>query len=401
LKSPLAIIFITIFLDLLGFGLILPALPFYAESYGASYITIGLLSMSYSLMQFVFAPMWGRLSDRFGRRPILLISLSGSSISFLIFGFADSLVWLFVARAMAGVLSSASLPTAQAFIADSTLPEDRAKGMGLIGAAFGLGFIFGPVVGGLLTEYGYGFPAFVAAALSGGNFIWAWIKLPETLKTPGKSNGRHSYLSPALIKEALTTPTLVFLASVFFVHIFAFSGMESTFALFCEHRAGLDAFHVGVLLGEVGIIAAVVQGLMIGRLTRRFGEVHLTHSGLLLMGIGLLATTVAHSLVGMIVVMPLYALGSSLLNPSLASLLSRSADKDKQGMTMGVAQGFSALGRVFGPPSSTAMFQWISPAAPYFVGAALLLGSLIATLTWLGRLIVFPIVKKELISSDP
>ena len=181
MNAKLGILFLTIFIDLLGFGLIIPALPFYAESYGASYIVIGLLSASYSLMHFLFSPLWGRLSDRIGRRPVMLIGLAGSAVAFLMFGLAKSLFMLFAARLLSGILSSATLPTAQAYIADTTSVEDRAKGMGLIGAAFGLGFIFGPALGGVLTKYGYGFPALVASGLSTLNFIWAVWKLPETL----------------------------------------------------------------------------------------------------------------------------------------------------------------------------------------------------------------------------
>jgi multidrug resistance protein len=386
LKSPLTIIFITIFVDLLGFGMILPILPYYAQSFGASFFVVGLLSMSYSLMHFLFAPMWGRLSDRFGRRPILLISLIGSSIAFLIFGFADSLFWLFAARTLAGVLSSASIPTAQAFIADSTTPENRAKGMGLIGAAFGLGFIFGPAAGGLLSQFGYGCPAFVAAAISGLNFIWAYAKLPETLTTPRQTSLKHYYFSPSAIKDTLHTSALVFLVAVLFMMVYAFSSMESSFALFCQHRAGLDPIHVGALLAEIGIFSVIIQGMLIGKLTKRYGEVILTHWGLLLMGIGLIVTTMVDTLLGLILVMPFYAIGSSLINPSISSLISRAADPDKQGATMGITQGFSALGRVVGPPSGTALFQWISPAAPFAFGGILLLGTFTTTVIWLRKL---------------
>ncbi|MBI5058422.1 MFS transporter [candidate division KSB1 bacterium] len=377
--SPLSIIFITIFIDLLGFGLVLPALPFYAESYGASPLTIGLLSMSYSLMQFLFAPFWGRVSDRVGRRPIILMSLVGSCAAFLVFGLAESLTLLFVARTIAGIFSSASLPTAQAYIADSTAPEDRAKGMGLIGAAFGLGFIFGPAMGGLLTRYGYGFPAIIAAGLAGANFIWAWFSLPETLH---EHNRRitPSYLNPTRLRETFGDPRLAFLLVIFFMHVFAFSNMESTFALFSEHRVGLGAFGVGALLGEVGIIAAVVQGLMTGRLTRRFGEVNLALAGVLLMAIGLLLNGLVTTVAQMVAVVPLYALGSALSNPALSSLISRSASAAKQGATLGVAQGLGALGRTVGPPCGTYLFQRFTPSAPYWVGAAVLVIIFIAAI---------------------
>ena len=370
-RSPLTIIFITIFIDLLGFGLVLPALPFYAESYGASPVMVGLLSMSYSLAQFIFSPLWGRLSDRVGRRPIILLGLAGSAIAFLIFGLAQSLALLFVARTLAGILSSASLPTAQAFIADTTTPENRAKGMGLIGAAFGLGFIFGPAMGGLLTKYGYGVPALVAAAMAGANWVWAYFALPESLHYSKRKVSPH-YLSPSHLKEVLGNKRLAFLLTIFFLHVFAFSNMESTFALFSEHRIGMTAFGVGALLAEVGIIAAFVQGLMIGKLTKKFGEVNLAITGIFLMGVGLFVTTLAYTVFAMILVVPLYALGSALTNPTMSALISKSVNDTKQGMTMGVSQGLGALGRVLGPLAGTGLFQLISPAAPYHIGAAIL-----------------------------
>ncbi len=371
MNSPLSIIFITIFVDLLGFGLVIPALPFYAESYGASPVTIGLLSMSFSLMQFLFAPFWGRISDRVGRRPIILLSLAGSCGAFLIFGLAQSLSLLFVARILAGILSSASLPTAQAFIADSTTPENRAKGMGLIGAAFGLGFIFGPALGGLLTRFGYGTPALVASGLAGANFVWAYFSLPESLHEKHR-RVTASYLSPSRLKETFGDGRMALLLAIFFLHVFAFSNMESTFALFGEHRIGLTAFGVGALLAEVGIIAAIVQGLMTGALTRKFGEVNLTIAGLGIMALGLFLTAVVTTLAQMIAVVPLCALGSALMNPAMSALISRTAPPEKQGATLGVAQGLGALGRTAGPLCGTWLFQHYSPAAPYHAGGAIL-----------------------------
>ncbi|HEY3295854.1 MAG TPA: MFS transporter [bacterium] len=373
-RSPLSIIFITIFIDLLGFGLILPSLPFYAESYGATPLTVGLLSMSYSLMQFIFAPMWGRLSDRVGRRPIILLSLAGSCAAFLLFGLARSLALLFVARSLAGLLSSASLPTAQAFIADSTTPENRAKGMGLIGAAFGLGFIFGPALGGLLTHYGYSAPSYVAAVLAGGNLIWAWFALPESLHHRPE-RVRPSYMSPTHLKESFGDPRIAFLLIIFFFGVFAFSNMESTFALFGEHQIGLHPFGVGGLLAEVGVISVIVQGFMIGKLTKRFGEINLTIWGLIIEAIGFLLTVLVHSVATMLMVLPLYAIGSALLNPSISSLLSRAAPEDRQGDTLGVGQGIGALGRVLGPVWGTWLFQAYEPDAPY-ISAGLMMGLL-------------------------
>lgn len=377
MNAKLAILFLTIFIDLLGFGLIIPALPFYAESFGASFITIGLLSASYSLMHFLFAPLWGRLSDRIGRRPVMLIGLAGSAAAFLMFGLSTTLPMLFAARILAGILSSATLPTAQAYIADTTSPEDRAKGMGLIGAAFGLGFIFGPAVGGILTQYGYGFPALVAAGLSTINFVWAVWKLPETLSRKSDESQRK-LLSPDALKFIFSKPVLAILIGIFFVQVYAFSQMEATFALFSEHRLGLDAVHVGWILAEVGIISAIIQGALLGKLVRAFGEESLARAGLVLMAIGLVVTGLVTTTPQMVAAVPLLAIGSALMNPTINSLISKSAPPDKQGLTMGTAQSIAALGRVLGPPSGTALFQFYGPSAPYVVG-----GLLIASVSWI------------------
>jgi multidrug resistance protein len=376
MNAKLAILFLTIFIDLLGFGLIIPALPFYAESFGASFITIGLLSASYSLMHFLFSPLWGRLSDRIGRRPVLLIGLAGSAVAFLMFGLAKTLVMLFVARILAGILSSATLPTAQAYIADTTSEADRAKGMGLIGAAFGMGFIFGPAVGGILTQYGYGFPALVAAGISALNFCWAWWKLPET-HTNRSTEGHRSLISTTVLREVLSNPVLAILIGVFFVQVYAFSQMESTFGLFCEHRLGLDAVHVGWILAEVGVISAVVQGLLMGKLVRRFSEAPLARTGLILMSIGLVATGLVQTTLQMILVTPFLAVGSALMNPTINSLISKAAPPGKQGVTLGTTQSLGALARVFGPPSGTTLFQFAGPSAPYWVS-----GLMIGAVAW-------------------
>lgn len=377
MNSKLAILFLTIFIDLLGFGLIIPALPFYAESFGASFITIGLLSASYSLMHFLFSPLWGRLSDRIGRRPVMLVGLAGSALAFLMFGLSSTLVMLFAARILAGILSSATLPTAQAYIADTTSLEDRAKGMGLIGAAFGMGFIFGPALGGILTKYGYGVPALVAAGLSTINFVWALWKLPETL-TNKSDESQRKMLSPDALKLIFSTPALAVLIGIFFVQVYAFSQMEATFALFSEHRLDLNAEHVGWILAEVGIISAIIQGGLMGKLVRVYGEAPLARTGLGLMAIGLVVIGFVSTTPQMIAAVPLLAIGSALMNPTINSLISKSAPPDKQGLTMGTAQSLGALARVFGPPSGTGLFQLFGPSAPYFVG-----GLLIAAVSWI------------------
>src|SRR5688572_20555634 len=230
--SPLVIIFVTVFIDLLGFGIIIPLLPFYAESFGASAFMIGLLATSFSLMQFLFSPIWGRWSDRIGRKPIILVGLMGSCLSYLGLALASSLTFLFLARIVGGI-AGANIPTAQAYIADVTTPQNRAKGMGMVGAAFGLGFIFGPAIGGVLTRFGPQTPMWFASALCLANFIAAWFLLPES--RPADATSKNLGRMEAF-RHAAKNPTLLILLSLFFLVTLAFSGFESTFAIFSEAK---------------------------------------------------------------------------------------------------------------------------------------------------------------------
>lgn len=371
-RSPLSLIFVTIFIDIFCFGLIIPSLPFYAESFGATPVIIGLLSTSYSLMQFLFAPLWGRISDRVGRRPIIVIGLSGSVVAYVFFGLGGHLWMLFAARALAGVVSGAVIPSVQAYIADSTLPEERAKGMGMFGAAFGLGFIFGPALGGWLSQYGHGIPALLAAAVELLNIVWVLRVLPESLH-PANRTLTPSYLSPARLKETFGNTPLAFLLTIYFLAVFSLSNMESTFALFGEHHVGLGAAAVGMLLGEVGIIAVIVQGFLVGRLSKRFGEPKLVVTGLFVSALGLGLTTQVQSFLGMALVVPLFAIGSGLTYPAIIALISKSASADRQGATLSIGQGMAAFGRVLGPLWGTWLFGRFTPVAPYWAGAILML----------------------------
>ncbi|HEX6164859.1 MAG TPA: MFS transporter, partial [Vicinamibacterales bacterium] len=226
--SPLVIIFVTVFIDLLGFGIIIPLLPFYAESFGASAFTIGLLGTSFSLMQFLFSPIWGRWSDKVGRKPIILVGLMGSCLSYMMLALSNSLALLFIARIIGGI-AGANIPTAQAYIADVTTPENRARGMGMVGAAFGLGFIFGPALGGILTTISPQTPMWFASALCLANFIAAWFLLPESRSANAvtRNLGRLE-----AFRHAARNPTLLLLLALFFLVTLAFSGFESTFAIF-------------------------------------------------------------------------------------------------------------------------------------------------------------------------
>ena len=249
-------------------------------------------------MQFIFAPIWGRVSDRVGRRPIILVGLFGSCLSYLGFGMASTLTALFAARIFAGI-AGANIPTAQAVVADLTTPENRAKGMGIIGAAFGLGFIFGPAIGGFLSRYGYATPAFFASALSLANFVAAWFLLPETLKPEHRAIERVGRIDA--LRAALARPHLPLLLIISFLIVAAFSAYESTFALFAERTHGFHASSIGYIFAFVGVILVIVQGVLVGRVVKKVGEHHIMPASLAIVAVGLLMLPATRSLAALLV----------------------------------------------------------------------------------------------------
>jgi len=366
---PLIIVFVTVFIDLLGFGIIIPLLPFYAETFGASAFTVGLLATSFSLMQFIFAPIWGRLSDRVGRRPIILLGLLGSCLAYLGFGMAGTLTALFAARIFAGI-AGANIPTAQAVVADLTTPENRAKGMGIIGAAFGLGFIFGPAIGGFLSRYGYSVPAFFASGLSLANFAAAWFLLPETLKPEHRAIERVGRLDA--LRAALARPHLPLLLVIGFLVVAAFSAFESTFALFAERTYAFHASTIGYLFAFVGIILAIVQGFLVGRTVKIIGEHHIVPASLSLVAIGLLMIPATRSVAALLVANGVMAVGMGFNNPSLMSLISRYSAAEDQGGVMGLTQSLNSLARIIGPLWGGFAFDRLGIGMPYISGAAVM-----------------------------
>jgi MFS family permease len=411
-RRTLGIVFFTVFLDLLGFGIIIPIQPFYASAFGADPWVVTLLGTTYSLMQFLFSPVWGRLSDRVGRRPVMLVSVASSAVGFTIFGFAESLWMLFLARAISG-FGNANLGTAQAIIADSTTAENRARGMGLIGAAFGLGFIAGPALGGLAgVQLGPAAPAFIAAGLAAVNWILALWFLPETHPTrardasasPGPRElaqgqpGPRFGISLAQLRRISGYEGVFSILLVYFVFSFGFSLMEQTIGLYIgevwvgrvhgsspaevEEQIRQSARLTTYVLLLVGVAATVVQGMLIGRLARVFGERRLLATGTLVVAAGFVGITAAGmsgSYPSMLLAGVVIAFGSGLCSPSMSSLLSRAVNPMEQGAALGLGQSLGALGRVGGPAISGALLQAYSPL-PFWVGAALMLGCFAAAL---------------------
>jgi MFS transporter, DHA1 family, tetracycline resistance protein len=366
--SPLVIIFLTVFIDLLGFGIIIPLLPFYAESFGASAFTIGLLGTVFSLMQFLVAPFAGRWSDRIGRRPIIIAGLLASAVAYVALALADSLALIFAARIVGGI-AGGNIPTAQAYIADITTAENRAKGMGLIGAAFGLGFIVGPAFGGLLTRFGEATPMWCAAALCFGNFLAACLFLPESRRG---DPDRVSLSRVDLLRRARHHGGLLPLLAVFFLVSAAFSGFEATFALFTERRFGFDAERIGYVFAFIGVVLAIVNGVLVGRLVPVLGERRLIPLAIGLIGAGLFALPGAHSLPMLLAVCGTLAVGMGFNNPSLTSAVSRLSDPAEQGGMLGLAQSLAALGRIVGPAFGGYLFDRVGPTTPYMSAGAIM-----------------------------
>jgi DHA1 family tetracycline resistance protein-like MFS transporter len=380
--SPLVIIFITVFIDLLGFGIIIPLLPFYAESYGASAFTIGLLGTSFSLMQFLFSPIWGRWSDKIGRKPIILLGLMGSCLSYLALALATSLPLIFFARLIGGI-AGANIPTAQAYIADVTTPENRAKGMGMVGAAFGLGFIFGPAIGGLLSRISPETPMWFASALCLGNFTAAWFLLPESRRVSSETRtlGRLE-----AFRHALSKPVLVLLLALYFLVTAAFSGFEATFALFSEARFGFTASSIGFLFAFIGVVLALVQGVLVHKVVRRLGEARLIPAAILCIALGLGLVPFAWSVPTLLVALGVLAAGMGFNSPALTSMVSRLSDPNDQGGILGLASSLASLGRVFGPAWGGYLYDSYGMTTPYVSASGLMLVAFAVSFVGLSRL---------------
>ncbi|SDM20858.1 Predicted arabinose efflux permease, MFS family [Halogranum gelatinilyticum] len=411
-RRALAVVFGIVFIDLLGFGILIPVIPLYALNFGATEFVGSLLIASYSAMQFLAAPFLGRLSDARGRRPVLLLSLLGSVIAWTMFGLAGSLAVLFAARMLAGAMGG-NIATAQAYIADITPPEDRAKGLGLLGAAFGLGFVFGPALGGFFASAPvveaarsllpaavpvseFTLPSFAAAVITASNLVLAFFVLPESRppseRTPATEQERESRL--AMLKDALTTKGLGTLVVAFFLVSFAFSALESQFIFLTNDQYGYGATQNAILLTYIGVVLAVVQGGFIGPLTERFGEYHLAIGGAAIQVLTLAAVpfaprlgaflpavgpvtdllpTLPPGVVALLIVLTPLSVGNAVTNVSLNTLVSRAASADDQGGAFGLTQSAGSLARTFGPALAGGLYTAVGFWSPFVAGGLLML----------------------------
>lgn len=409
-NTRLFTIFLIVFVDLLGFSLILPQLPYYAESFGARQVIIGFLVASYAAAQLVGAPLLGRQSDRFGRRPVLLLSVAGTIIGFILLGLAPALgqflaptlgfqsanpliiAILFFSRILAG-LTGGNITVAQAYIADVTDDQNRAKGLGLIGAAFGLGFIIGPAAGGILSQWGYSVPAYTAAGVAILNFIAIFFLLPESLTAERREEISQRKKLPFTIKalvEVLRRPKVGPLLHVRFFYGLGFATFQGIFSLYTQ-AIGLSAQTTGYILAYVGMISVIVQGALIGQLTKRFRENWLIITGLWVMALALFAWGFTTQLwVLLVVILPL-GLAGGVLNTVLQSAISKSVHRDEIGGILGIAGSLEAFTRVIAPSVGGLLLQSLGTWAPG-VFSAVALGWAV---TFAYRRIILPSIRER------
>lgn len=347
-RSSLAIVYATVFIDLLGFGIILPLLPYYAERYGATGVWLGAILTAYSGAQFIGAPLLGRLSDKVGRRPVLLVALAGSAISLSMTAVADGLIALVAARGLAGIFGG-SIATAQAFIADVTDDSNRAKFMGLLGASIGMGFVFGPATGAFLSRWGFSTAAWAAAGLAAINFSFAYFRLEEPARPQGRLASERGQITVRNLARSLAQPTIGLVVAATFLATFAFVVMETTFPYLGEAVWGLGEMGLGLTLMYIGVVVVIVQGGLIGRIVPRIGEQRTAVIGSAIMAVSLAALPHVPSWPLALATLGLLAVGQGFVSPTLATLLSRAARVDQQGSTLGVGQGMGAAARAIGP----------------------------------------------------
>lgn len=365
-KKALPILFAVMFLVMVGFGIIIPVLPFYAEEIGASPTELGFLMAVYSITQLLFAPMWGKISDRVGRKPVIMIGILGLSLSFFLMGLSESLWMLFVARIAGGFLSAANMPTVMAYAADITSAEDRGKGMGVVGAATGLGFVFGPAIGGIFSKMSLSMPFYIAGVSSLVTFFIVWFVLKESLTEEQRKQSPEKEKTPFF--RAFTGPHIILLLLMLFVSL-SLAGLEATFAYFAAQKAGLDTVALGYIFMIMGLASAFVQGGLIGRLTKRFGEGAVIQVGIIISALGFGLILFVHNFLTAAIYLTIFGIGNGVIRPSVSALLTKTSQL-RYGSVSGLLSSFDSLGRIIGPPLGGWLFM-VGIGLPYMSGIVL------------------------------
>ena len=371
-KKHLALLFLVAFLTMLGFGIIIPILSLFADELGASSFEIGVLFASYNIMQLIFAPIWGALSDRVGRKPLISFGLFGFSVTFILFGLADTYVEMLVYRILGGIVSAAALPTVNAMVADLFPPEERAKGMGVVGAGIGLSFVFGPVIGGLLSSYGFAAPFFASGGVAFLTFLVILFALPESLPKEKRASAAQQRKANPL---SALFGSLSLLYGILFIVSFAFSGLETTFALYINDLYGFTSIDLGYMFLIMGIISAFVQGGMIGKLVKRLGEPAVLTLGLCLYGIGFFAIPLSGNFWVLSLVLSLFGAGQGMIRATANAMITQRTTIG-QGVTTGAISSMDSLGRILGPLAGGAVYTF-SYNGPFLLGGALMVAILI------------------------
>ncbi len=363
--QPVAMLFTTMFIVMVGFGIIFPIIPFISLNMGASPFQIGLLMASYSLMQLIFSPFWGSLSDRIGRKPVILIGLLGFAVTLTMFGFATSLWMLFAARTLGGILSSACLPTAMAYIADITTEEERGGGMGMMGAAMGLGIIVGPAIGGLMARFNFGAPFFMAAGIAAINLVFTALFLEESKKGHSRAEVKYNRFQHLFSLRGF----MLFIFFLVFLISFSISSVEGTFSLFAKDKLGFGATEAGIVFAFMGLSGVIVQGLLVGRMIKKLGEAFTIKVGLIISAISSIGIIFSFDLISLTLAACFINMGQGLCRPSLASLISKDTELE-EGATMGAMQSMDSLGRILGPIFGGVLYS-LSLALPYYAGGGI------------------------------
>ena len=369
-KKTFLILFLVVFLVMVGFGIIIPVLPFLAENLGASPSELGWLLAIYSIMQLFFSPIWGKISDRIGRKPVMFIGIIGLALSFFIMAWADSLWLLFVARTLGGILSSANIPTAMAYAADITSAKDRGKGMGIVGAATGMGFVFGPALGGIFSKVDLSFPFYLAALFSLFTAVLVLFVLKESLN---QSKNEIDPVPKRSVVEQLTSP-LIWMFILQLIVSLSMAGLEAMYAYYVHDKLGLFTVELGYIFMVMGVASAVVQGVLVGKLSKRFGEGKVIQLGIFISDIGFVLILFSVNFFTAALYLTIFGIGNSFIRPAMGAFLTKTTTKDFGSIT-GLNSSFDSFGRIIGPPLGGWLYEY-AIGLPFIVGAVLTFMSL-------------------------